>query len=262
MTKRRMKGGALLLAISAACVAVPAGAQNTPTPAYQPPARGTLNSESTRANNRLDAVMRPDMDTAQSIQAYQRLLIFANCSVRSSAGTMTEALAAPPRSSAEDARFGRLQERLAGCPSNPIGILSLERGAFSEAMYRAMAPASIDEKAITAKSADTMKFIEAEDTWNKLREPNDRAMIEATNCLVAVQPGIANRLLLTAHGSAEEKAALNDLFAKAPDCAGATRPKNISSAFLRAFVADSTYRLSVSDVGSKFFPGLRTASVK
>lgn len=262
MTHRGLKCGGLLLTISATWAAVPAAAQNTPTPQYQPPPRGQLNAESTNNNRRLDAVMRPDMDTTQSVQAYERLLIFANCAARSSASTMTEALAAPPRSSAEDARFGRLQQRLAGCPSNPIGILSLERGAFSEAMYRAMAPATIDEKAIAATSADTMKFIEAEDTWNKLRETNDKAMIDATNCLVAVQPGLANRLMFTAHGSADETAALDELFAKAPDCAGATRPKNISKSFLRAFVADSTYRLSISDAGSKFFPGLRTASGK
>lgn len=224
--------------------------------------RGQLYRDNSSDFRRLEASMRPDQDTPQSVQTYQRLLNFADCGARGSSNTLAAALSAIPRSSAENFRFNRLQDTLGGCPGNPVNILSLERGAYSEAMYRAAAPAMIDEKRITATAEDSTKFLDGEAAWNKLRDESDKNMIAATNCLVVVQPGVANKLMFTVHGSAGETAALNELFAKAPTCAGPKPPERLSHSFLRAFIADSLYRLAMSDLREKFLPGVRAIAAK
>src|SRR3546814_19829057 len=66
-------------------------------------------------------------------------------------------------------------------------------------------------------------------------------MISATDCLVAQQPAIADRVLRSEHGSDAESSAMDSLFAYASKCAGPKRPEALSRSFLRAFVADSMY---------------------
>src|SRR3546814_12595524 len=63
----------------------------------------------------------------------------------------------------------------------------------------------------------------------------------ATDCLVAQQPAIADRVLRSEHGSDAVSSAMDSLFAYASKCAGPKRPEALSRSFLRAFVADSMY---------------------
>jgi hypothetical protein len=205
-------------------------------------------------------IMRPDRDNPRSIEIYNHMIRFGGCAVSSSSSRVAEMLAMEPNSNGEKHDLGRLLSQFGGCgPSVMINILTLERGVLSEALYKAHAPSTIVPEKITATSDDSTAFLDGEAKWNKMRFSSDKSMIDATNCLVAVQPGFADAVLRTRHGSTEEEGAMDKLFAEAPTCAGPARPKNVSRSFLRAFIADSLYRLSVSDLNSKFLPGIASS---
>jgi len=251
---RIMTSASFLLAAGLSMAPGAAFAQMSYTPVYAPTGRPI----EVRNNGSNPEVMRPDRDTPQSIEIYNHTLSFASCASKQNSGLVGKALASAPSTSSEDVLFGRLRTQLSGCNAeSAVNILSLMRGALSEADYKALVTGDVDPAKIVATAKDSDAFIVAEQKWNKARLASDQAMIDATNCLVVVQPDVAHRLLLTRHGSREETAALDELFAKAPSCAGAKRPDNLSSAFLRAFAADSMYRLATSPWRAKFLPWTR-----
>jgi hypothetical protein len=239
--------------------APPALAQSTSTPSLPmvAPARGVMSHDRYSPKGLDLAEMRPDRDTRRSIEIYNHMLHFSDCAVDSSSNRVADILGMQPNSTQEKSSLNRGISHFGGCGSDVmVNILTLERGALSEALYKSRAPEQIVPAKISATSQDSTGFLEHEQKWNDQRFSGDATMIDATNCLVAVQPAVANAVLNTRHGSDEEAAAMDKLFAGAPMCAGATRPDDISRSFLRAFIADSLYRLSVSDYREKFLPGV------
>jgi len=249
----------LLLAAALLIVSSAALAQTSAPPAaYVPAPPMDLRSKVT-----IPDAMRPDRDTPESIEVYNHTLSFASCAAKQNSRLVSKALASAPSTSTEDVMFGRLRTQLNGCNAqSAVNILSLMRGALSEADYKTLVAGEVDPAKIVATANDSSAFLIAEQKWNTARLANDQTMIDATNCMVVVQPAIAHRVLLTRHGSREEAAALDELFSKAPDCAGEKRPTNLSAAFLRAFVADSMYRLATSEWRAKFLPWTREAAAQ
>ena len=254
-----MKGiVSIAIVVGSLCASTPALAQRAGAlPMYTPP-RNVVAKDTFSTKGPNVTEMRPDQDTRRSIEVYNHMLRFGDCAVDSSSSRVGDILKLQPNSSREKSRLNDMISRFGGCGQDSmINILTLERGALSEALYKERAPTTIDPSKITATSADSSAFLASERKWNGERFSGDATMISATNCLVAVQPGDANALLQTRHGSSEEEAALDKLFAGAPTCAGEKRPDNLSKSFLRAFIADSLYRLSISDYREKFRPGVK-----
>lgn len=258
---------AILSAVAFAAVAfvgAPAWAQSTrPPPVPNPPldpkvvtGRGAMAHDTYQPALRVE-IMQPDDDTPRSIENYNHMLRYSECAVKMSAERVATMLAFQPNSNREKRDLSRLVQQFGGCgPSQMLNILTLERGALSEALYKSRATAEIAKGKISATSEDSTGFLDQEQKWNHQRFSGDATMIDATNCLVAVQPALANAILYTRHGSDEEAADMDKLFSGAPMCAGAERPDNLSKSFLRAFIADSLYRLSISDYREKFLPGV------
>lgn len=213
-----------------------------------------------RSNRIAAESMLPDRDTQLSIDIYAHTLLFASCAEKQNPGLVRDVLGSMPNTSTENRLFDRTRSLLSSCnPEGAVNILTLMRGSLSEAKYKDLVLGEIDPKKITATSDDSQAFLDFEQKWNSKRLANDQKLADVTNCLVVVQPDIAHKLLLTRHGSVEETAALDDLFAKASPCAGKMRPR-ISSSFLRAFIADSMYQLAISKWQPKFLPWTKAAA--
>jgi hypothetical protein len=239
-------------AISLALTATVGWSQSLPIPAV-PNRNALVNGDPTKISN--VQALRPDRDTPQSFTIYHHGLDFSTCVVARSQEKAKAILATTPHSAGENGEFDRMPMQFGGCNgSYMIGIATLARGALSEATYKSIVTPSFDESKITATAKDSDAFLESELKHNKLREKADQAMIDATNCMAVVQPAMVHKVLYTPHGSVEEATAMDALFAAAPTCAGATRPKTLSRSFLRGFLGDSMYRLSTSEWRAKFVP--------
>lgn len=194
---------------------------------------------------------KADKDTPKSLEAYSSALAISRCIADSHYVDVTTALAAKPASQQEEGLLAASFKLGMGCGSPGTSILTLQRGMLSEAAYLGAGPSqkplprNVDSAAVAA-------FVSSEEEWNDKRMSADAAIVSATNCLVATNPAIADLLARTEHGSDDEEIVMDALFNAAPQCAGA-RPSVVSKTFLRAFVMDSLYRASISEVAKPIF---------
>ncbi len=232
-----------LIGASVVCMASPAAFAQTSggTITYsQPPTPGGR-SLSGRGSMTL-AMPDPSRDTPDSIHTYQVMLDYGDCAARLGGGFVAEILASPADSRSEKHDLRELQDRAHSCRRSGLpNILSLQRGVLAEGMYKDMFEKAPPLPSYGAAKAEYQAFIDLEKKRNHLRSKNDQAMINATDCLAAQQPAIADRILRSEHGSDAEANAMDSLFAYASKCAGPTRPSTLSRSFLRAFLADSAY---------------------
>lgn len=199
---------------------------------------GRLDSVSRDANARFD----PTRDTVKSMQTYDHLLKYGNCLANISRSGAMKAMDTKPYSADERRQTMVLGERSTACTLGKIeNIHSLVRGTIAEALYKKNVTAV---PALADDPGRASSFVVAENLFNNEREQGDQVMIGATNCMVATSPAKAHAVLRSAHGSNEEAAAMDALFAAAPACAGRTRPAGLSRSFLRAFIADSAWRFA------------------
>src|SRR3546814_13917903 len=105
-----------------------------------------------------------------------------------------------------------------------------------------------------AAKPEYQQFIDLENKRNHLRRAADKTMISATDCLVAQQPAIADRVLRSEHGSDAESSAMDSLFAYASKYAGPNRPAALRQSILRAFVAHSMYHFNKWSAQSESAP--------
>lgn len=181
----------------------------------------------------------PNRDTVRSMTTYSEMLKVARCLAARAKGQVIDALEAAPGSPLESRRYSRTYEVFQTCGPQHTPILSLQRGSWSETMYLKQHPQPLSGE---GKGDAGRSFAEAEKVWNVGREAADQTMIAATNCLVAARPSDADAILRSAHGSEMEATLMDQIFMRAPQCAGASRPTDLSRTFLRAFLADSLYR--------------------
>jgi len=203
--------------------------------------RDTRQVDPTNKNN---SQMDPAKDTPASTRVYTQMLDYGTCVSGMGKNLVTKVLDAQPHSSGERQGFNDLRTRMSSCRSSQnSNILSLQRGSIAEGLYHKTENRLPVGWQMSQQGYD--KFAAEETSFNSLRKDNDQQMIKATNCLAALAPIQAGHVLATKHGSDEESAAMDDLFRIAPSCAGPTRPANLSRSFLRAFLADSLYRVTV-----------------
>lgn len=190
--------------------------------------------------------LRPDRDTPQSLNSYSQMLEAARCTAKIGRKPSVNALNQQPNTAAERTQIRLIDERIFSCRGTALSrIASLQRGSLAEAVYKTSPLEGADLAGLQPGSPRYNDFLRVQRTFNGEMEADDRPMTLATTCLVAQRPGLADGVLRTRHGSAEEVRAMDSLFASAPGCAGAARPQGISRSFLRAFLADSLQRFGV-----------------
>ena len=187
-----------------------------------------------------DAKLLPNRDTAESMQSYANLLKHSDCLLvagQTAEGILTD----EPNSKSERTKTALLRQRVKTCDSKGLeNIHSLVRGSLAEAMYLRQVP-----RAPAVDAARAQAFLNAEKAFHSSREKNDQVVANVVSCMVAASPTHAHAVLTAQHGTAAEDAAMNALFAAGQKCgAGSARPANLSRSFLRAFVADSAWRLA------------------
>jgi hypothetical protein len=187
-----------------------------------------------------DGKLDPSRDTTASMESYKKLLTYGDC-IMGQGESAASILTAKPYSRSERDKTGLLRQRVKLCPAKDLqNIHSLVRGAFAEAMYRRQVTT-----APTVDAARTKAFIESEKLFQSERDKNDQVMAQVMSCMVAASPASAHALLATEHGTAAEATAMDAYFAAGAQCgAGSKRPANLSRSFIRAFVADSAWRLA------------------
>lgn len=180
----------------------------------------------------------PTRDTPESMQAYVKLLAYGEC-VMATGASAESILTSKPYSRSERDRTGLLRQRTKTCPAKGFdNVHSLVRGSFAEAMYRRQVRQLPVVDAARAKA-----FVDGEKAFQADRDQGDQVMAAVMSCMVAAAPDKAHGLLATQHGTSDEATAMDAFFAAGAKCgAGASRPKNLSRSFIRAFVADSAWR--------------------
>lgn len=187
----------------------------------------------------------PTRDTTESMQGYARLVKHGDCLI--AAGQSAEGLLTTmPNSKAERRKTAKLRGAVDTCPAKGLeNIHSLVRGSLAEAMYVARV-----RQAPTVDAARGQAFVNAEKAFQAERDQGDQVMASVMSCMVAASPDKAHAVLIAQHGSNQEATAMDAFFAAAQKCgAGASRPSNLSRSFIRAFVADSAWRLARTVVG-------------
>lgn len=182
----------------------------------------------------------PTRDTPESMQGYVALIKHSDCLIangQSAEGVLTT----KPNSRSERSRTALLRERVKTCSAKGLGnIHSLVRGSLAEAMYMRQV-----RQVPAVDAARGQAFVNAEKAFQSERDQGDQVMAAVMSCMVATSPDKAHALLATQHGTTEEATAMDVFFAASQKCgAGASRPKNLSRSFIRAFVADSAWRLA------------------
>lgn len=214
--------------------AMPAAAQ------YGGPAQSSQSRGDTPADARGAVKFDPTRDTAESMKGYVGLIKHSDCLIangQSAEGVLTS----KPNSRSERSKTALLRGRVKTCSSKGLAnIHSLVRGSLAEAMYMRQV-----RQAPTLDPSRSQAFVAAEKIFQSDRDQGDQVMASVMSCMVAAAPDKAHALLASVHGSTEEATAMDVFFAAAQKCgAGATRPKNLSRSFIRAFVADSAWRLA------------------
>ena len=182
----------------------------------------------------------PTRDTPESMQGYVALAKHGECLI-ANGESVEGVLTTKPNSRSERTKTALLRERVKTCsPKGLANIHSLVRGSLAEAMYLRQF-----RQVPVVDVARAQAFVNAEKDFQSEREKNDQVMATVMSCMVAVSPDKAHALLSTQHGTTEEAAAMDAFFAASQKCgAGASRPKNLSRSFIRAFVADSAWRFA------------------
>ncbi len=233
----------IALAICALTAAVPAAADAGATMQYT---GATQSSSSARPGDNPASADRgqdkfdPSRDTADSMKGYVKLLKHSDCLV--GAGQPADGiLTTKPNSRSERSKTALLRQRVKTCSAKGLGnVHSLVRGSLAEAMYMRQV-----RQIPAVDAARAQAFVNAEKAFQSEREQGDQVMASVMSCMVAASPDKAHALLATVHGTTEEATAMDVFFAAAQKCgAGATRPKNLSRSFIRAFVADSAWRFA------------------
>lgn len=214
---------------------VPAPQASTDQYRATPDFSGSVNSL------RMRGMIRPDLDTPDGFRSYGAMLVTGKCLAGIGRKGFTEAFSNGLNTPAERQQLQLLRQRLATCiPANSPTVLSLIRGSVSESLYR---------KDVGAKEAQPLAepqivaFEVAQRPRLATLDASDHGIAMVTDCLVARQPERARTILASEHGSRQESDAMDAMFAASPQCASAKRPSNVSRPFLRAFIANSAYRL-------------------
>lgn len=204
------------------------------------------NGSSPNSVNGTSASVRPDIDTADSIRSYDNMLSFSRCAANIGRPLAEKALAQQPESASERRYIAQMQDRFASCRQTGLSnTLSLQRGSLAEGLYRKMMKSGLGYAGLQPTDPGYRSFTALESTRNSIRYDNDRIMAVAVDCLVAQQPGIVHDILISRHGSPQEASFVGALFPAAPACAGPVRPRNLSTSYLRAFLADSAYQYAL-----------------
>ena len=187
-----------------------------------------------------DAKLLPNRDTAGSMASYGKLLKHSDCLI-GAGETAHGILTTKPNSKSERSKTALLRQRVKTCDGKGLeNIHSLVRGSLAEAMYLRQV-----RQAPAVDAARAQAFVNGEKAFHSERDQGDQVVANVVSCMVAASPAQAHAVLTSQHGTPQEAAAMDALFAAGQKCgAGASRPSNLSRSFLRAFVADSAWRLT------------------
>lgn len=215
------------------------------TPPPPPPAQGDYSSAA--VNSAMLGAVRPDRDTPDGIRVYNQMIDYGRCASGLGKKSLSAMFAAPANSGREQSTLKDIQERLQACSvkGSLPRTLSLQRGSIAEGLYRRAAKDGPGFDGWTAQDPKYAAFVADQKVYLASVPAEDQPTYGATDCLAALQPGLVDKVLRSAHGSAEEAALMDQTFAAAPTCAGATRPSTLSRSFLRAFLATSAYRVTL-----------------
>src|SRR3546814_7826014 len=124
-------------------------------------------------------------------------------------------LGSPAESRTEKHDLVELQQRVSSCKRAGLtDVMSLQRGVLAEGMYRRANETAPKLPSYGAAKPEYQQFIDLENKRNHLRSAADKTMISATDCLVAQQPAIADRVL---RRSEEHTSELQSLMRKSYD---------------------------------------------
>lgn len=231
-----------------------AGAQQATTPSpppatnISPPILSRVPFVSPNRSSGSPALPLPGREFAQSKyyqNAYQQVQEYGRCLTHVGPTRARELLNSDPNTVDE-----RLAYRIlvgVGRPCLPYGYhppATFLRGGLAEAMYLRGAEAGVPvDHRPTAD--EVTRFYSAEATRSDARLIDDRRFTALANCLVVNAPEKVHLVLLTRHGSAGERKALQQVLDQSPSCASDRRLTNTAATtFVRAYIAESAYRWS------------------
>jgi hypothetical protein len=217
-----------------------AGAQSTPVPAPPPPqpsgrverAPSAMDTYVGRYN--AEALTR---NTQGSSASYSNSLAEAQCLLRMGGDRVASLIGGEGTDDEtyRDMRRGMLGQ-YRGCARNPSGRVMpmMLSSAIAEELVRREETRAFEERAMSVNVDEAARF-------HGDVEGGQVTLSRISRCMAVYSPGLAYKVLQTRVGSDEESAALDALYARTPECGVAQRPKDITSVFQRAAVAQSLY---------------------
>ncbi len=180
--------------------------------------------------------------------AYQQVQQFSRCLAHIGPRRAQSLLNSAPNTAKERIAYRSLLIMGRSClPYGYSAPTAFLRGGLAEAMYRQVGAGNmtVDHK-LTADQIS--RFYSAEAARSDARLVDDRKITELANCLVVGAPDSIRPLLLSKHGSSNERVELQSVIDRAPYCASNRKlSSTASTTFIRAYIAESAYRLSELD---------------
>ncbi len=176
-------------------------------------------------------------------QTYELAQQYGRCAANVSPARVRSVLETPPNTRTELTELRQLVGVSKACLPYayrpPVVFL---RGSLAEALYKRQ-PAGRALHSTGTTQSDLDAFRADELLRGKARLPDDRSYTAIANCMVVQAPGATRSVLLSKHGSAEERQAVKILLVAAPACSTSKAfPATAGTSFVRAYLAESALR--------------------
>jgi hypothetical protein len=210
----------------------------------RPTTAGQSDATTSRLRGAMIGAVRADEDSPDGFRTYNQMLNAGRCYTGIGRSSAMKALDNGLNSKAERFEIAQLQMKLVACQTSGVpNTLSLVRGSISEGLYHRLAKDAPKFGELAATDPQYEVYMRQSAEKMAPLEASEIPLTKSADCLAVRQPRLTHDVLATKHGSAQEEQSMAQLFAAAPECAGASKPADLGRSFLRAFLANSAYRV-------------------
>lgn len=191
-------------------------------------------------------------DPASAAEAYRVALRFAGCAARRDPRAARELLASDAGSAAEGVALTAVARRHRACVATRLAMpATIFRGAFAETAWAMNGSVANPRQLTKVDMSDIQSFFRAPPLGEVHTRAGRLPLSWVARCQVMALPSMAARLIATAPGSNEERAAVTALYARSGVCGIDRGVGDMVVAYARSSVADALYQNLVRSKGGE-----------
>lgn len=258
---------ALMVAVSAAGVPIPAEAQSPDAPLALPDASSSDDIIVTALQiprEKLPTGVYWNYESSlPSRIARENAQMFLRCALKSSdSKSVRMVVDGEPNSAAARFAQGWIRATHRGCypptafagytmPSSSrtiidVGQSALDRGVIVESVLKTYASDATLTPSITSNPAVMSRLQQREGFRNRLRLAVDRDALMLATCLVKHEPVLATRLFRSEPGSLLERGLTQTIIIQGRECIGGASRVTVDPSYMRVYILDAFYRWVVA----------------